>query len=92
MNAWHNDGSNVSTLENKTLNIYHILEDLNCGIENIRRALEQYTQSPHRLPEELCESKDAIHRQIKTLGKSYRRFRSNLFNFKKIMTKVICLL
>ena len=31
----HNDGSNVSILEKKTLNIYHILEDINCGIFTI---------------------------------------------------------
>ena len=34
--VWQNDGSNVSTLEKKTLKIYHILEGLNYGILNIR--------------------------------------------------------
>ena len=32
VSVWHNYGSNVSTLENKTLKIYHILKDLNYGI------------------------------------------------------------
>ena len=31
VSVWHNDGSNVSTLEKKTLKVYHILEDLNYG-------------------------------------------------------------
>ena len=29
VSVWHNDGSNVSTVEKKTLNIYYVLEDLN---------------------------------------------------------------
>ena len=43
MSVWHNDGSKVSTLENKTLKIYHALDDLNklWDIENIRRGLEE---------------------------------------------------
>ena len=35
VNVWHNDGSNVSTLEKKTLKIYHLLEDLNYEILRI---------------------------------------------------------
>ena len=35
MSMWHNDGSNVSTLEKKTLKIYHVLEDINYGILRI---------------------------------------------------------
>ena len=31
----HDDGSNVSTLEKKTLKIYSVLEDLNYGILRI---------------------------------------------------------
>ena len=47
------------------------------NIENIRRLLEANSQkSTRRLSEELGASKDTIHRQIKTLGKSYRSCRS----------------
>ena len=28
MSLWHNDGSNIATLEKKTLKIYQVLEDL----------------------------------------------------------------
>ena len=38
VSVWHNDGSNVSILEKKTLKIYHVLEDLNYGI------LRMYTE------------------------------------------------
>ena len=30
VSLWRNDGANISTLEKKTLKIYHVLEDLNC--------------------------------------------------------------
>ena len=40
--VWHN---NVSSLEKKTLKIYHVLEDLNYGIFRIyRRVLEENLQ------------------------------------------------
>ena len=35
VSVWHNDGSSVSTLEKKTLKIYHDLEDLNYWILRI---------------------------------------------------------
>ena len=35
VSVWHNDGSNVSTLEKKIIEIYHVLEDLNYGILRI---------------------------------------------------------
>ena len=35
MSVWYNDGSNISTLDKKTLKIYHVLEDLNYGILRI---------------------------------------------------------
>ena len=35
VSVWHNDGSKDSALEKKTLNIYHVLEDLNYGILRI---------------------------------------------------------
>ena len=35
MSVWHSDGSNVSTLEKKTLKNYQVLEDLNDGILRI---------------------------------------------------------
>ena len=35
MSVWHNDGFNVSTMEKKTLKIYHVLEDLNYEILRI---------------------------------------------------------
>ena len=31
VSVWHNDGSNVSTLEKKTVKIYHVLEDIIMG-------------------------------------------------------------
>lgn len=47
------------------------------NIEDTSRALEEDPQkSTRRLSEELGASKDTIHRQIKTLGKSYRSCRS----------------
>ena len=47
------------------------------NIKNVRRGLEENPQkSTHRLSEELAASKDTIHRQMKTLGKSYRSCRS----------------
>ena len=46
-------------------------------IDIIRRVLEETPQkSTHRLSQELGESKDTIHRQMKTLGKPYRSCRS----------------
>ena len=70
VNVWHNNNSNISTLEKKTLKIYSVLE------ENICRVLEKNPQkSTYRLSE-LGASKDIIHHQIKTLGKSYRSCRS----------------
>ena len=49
-------------------------------IENILRVLEENPQkkSTHRLSEELGASKDNIHHQIETLGKSFRSCRSVL--------------
>ena len=45
-------------------------------IDNIRRVLEENPQErTRRLSEELCASKDNIHRQIKTLGKSYSSYK-----------------
>ena len=45
MSMWHNDGSNISTVEKKTLKIYHVLEDLNYGIFRIYcRVLEENLQ------------------------------------------------
>ena len=42
---WQNDGPNVSTLEKETLNIYHVMEDLNYGILRIyMQSLEENTQ------------------------------------------------
>ena len=35
VSLWHNGGSNVSTVEKKTLNIYHVLEYINYGILRI---------------------------------------------------------
>ena len=71
---WHNGDSNISALERKTLNIYHVLED-----HWIVKVLEENQQkSTRRLSEELGTSKDTIHREIKTLGKSYRSCRSVL--------------
>ena len=35
MSEWHNDGTNVPTLEKKTLKIYHVAVDLNYGILRI---------------------------------------------------------
>ena len=40
VSVWHSDGSNVSTLEKKTLKIYHVLEDLNYGIGLFRKYVE----------------------------------------------------
>ena len=78
VSIWHNDGSNVSTLEKKMLRIYHILEDLNYGI--LRIYAEFWNKNPqestHRLSEELGASKDTILRQVKTLVKSYRSCKS----------------
>ena len=71
VSVWHNDGSNVSTLEKKTLKIYHVLEDLNklWDIGNIPRVLEA-----NKLLEEFAASKYTMHRL--TVGKSYRSCRS----------------
>ena len=41
VNVWHNDGSNVSRLEKKTLKIYHVKL---WNIENIRIVLEECPQ------------------------------------------------
>ena len=41
VSVWSNDGSNISTLEKKTLKIYHALEDLNYEILRIYRVLEE---------------------------------------------------
>ena len=69
---WHNGDSNISALERKTLNIYHVLED-----HWIVKVLEENQQkSTRRLSEELDASKYTTHRQIKTLGKSYSSSRS----------------
>ena len=35
VSVWYNDGSNVLTLEKKTLKIYQVLKDLNYGILKI---------------------------------------------------------
>ena len=76
VSVWHNDGSNLSTVKKKTLNIYQVLEDLNYGI--LRIYAEFWKKI--RLSEELGVSKDTIHRHIKTLGKSYRSCTSILMN------------
>ena len=48
-----------------------------CNIENIRRVFFNKIRKKYSmLSEELGASKDTIHRQIKTLGKSYRSCRS----------------
>ena len=62
----------------KTLKIYHVLEDLNYGILRMYAEFWKkiYKKSIHRLSEELGASKDTIHCQIKTYGKSYRSCRS----------------
>ena len=74
--AWHNDGSNFSTLVKKTLKIYHVLKDLNYGILKIYaefwKKIRKKKKSTRRLLKELGASKDTIHRQIKTLAKTYR--------------------
>ena len=45
MSVWHNDDSNVLTLEKKTLKTCHVLEDLNYEILSIgRRVLEENPQ------------------------------------------------
>ena len=74
VSVWHN----VSTLEKKTLKIYHVLEDLNyCGILRIYAEFWKKIRKNTRRPsKELGATKDTIHRQIKTLGKSYRSCRS----------------
>ena len=71
MSVWHNNGSNDSTLEKETLKIYNVLEDLNYGSQRIHAEFcIKFAKSIRRLYEELGASKDTIHRQIKTLGKS----------------------
>ena len=78
VSGWHNDGSKVSTLEKKTLKIFHVPEDLDYGIlraymQNVGRKSAKGTR---RLSEEFGTSRDVIHHRIKTLGKSYRSCRS----------------
>ena len=61
----------------ETLKIYHVLEDLNYGIFRIYAEFgRKSSKSSRTLSEELDASKDNIHRQIKTLAKSYRSCRS----------------
>ena len=75
MSVWHNDGSNDPTLENKTLKIYNVLEDLNYGLLKYMQSFERiYAKRTPRLSEELLISNDTIYRQ--TLGKSHRSYRS----------------
>ena len=81
VSVWNNDGSNVSTLEKKTLKIYHVLDDLNYDILRIyaeiwKKIPPSKKNSTRWLSEELGESKDTIHSQIETLGKSYKSCRS----------------
>ena len=76
MSMWHNDGSNVSTLEKKTKDLPYPGRPKLWDIENIRRVLEENLQtSTHGLSEELGASIDTMHRLIKALGKSYRSCR-----------------
>ena len=81
VSVWHNNGSSVSILEKKTLKIYHVLEDINYRILRIYTGVlgENPQTSICKLTEELVASKDTTYRQIKTLGKSYGRYRS-VFN------------
>ena len=62
----------------KTLNIYHVLEDLNYGIFGIYAEFWKKIRKKRTrmLSEGLGASEDAINLQIKTLGKSYRSYRS----------------
>ena len=46
-----------------------------CNIENTQSG-RKYATSTRRLPEEPDASKDIVHRQTKTLGKSYRSCKS----------------
>ena len=62
-----NDSSSVSTLEKNTLNIYHVLEELNEGILRLCEDFERKfakKKSTHRLSEEFVASKDTIHHQF----------------------------
>ena len=69
LSMWHNDVSNVSTLEKKTLKIYHVLKDLNYEILRIYAMFWKKIRKKgaHGLSKEFCASKYTIHRQIKTL-------------------------
>ena len=77
MRLWHNDSSSVSTLEKKTLKIYHVLEDLNYGI------LKIYTEVWKKIRKKVlvgCQ-KNLVHLKIPyiarlTRGKSYKCCRS----------------
>ena len=75
MSVWHND---VSTSEkNNTKDLPRCGRPKLRDVVNKHRVLEENPQkSTHRLSEELGASKDTVHRQIKTLGKSYRSCRS----------------
>ena len=64
MSVWHDDGYNVSTLEKKTIKIYHVLEDLNYGIWEYTRSFGRKSakkKSTRRLIKELGASKDKIY-------------------------------
>ena len=65
VSLWHNDDANVSTLEKKTLKIYHVLKDLKYGILRIFEEFWKKNRKKYsRLSEELRASKDTIHRQF----------------------------
>ena len=64
MRMWHSDGSNVSTLEKKTLKIYHVPEYL-WDIENIRRILEENLQKKVLVG---CQ-KDLMHQKIPCIAR-----------------------
>ena len=53
MIVWNNGDSKISTLEKKTLKIYHVLEDLNYGILGIYAEFwKKIRKSTRRLSEE----------------------------------------
>ena len=81
VSVWHNDVSDVTTLEKKTLKIFHVLEDLNYGILRIQptRDLEE---NPQKKVLVACQ-KNLMHKKmsyiIPKLAKSYRSCMSVLY-------------